>query len=409
MLLRLTLLWIVTLSPALEAKTTLSLDAVSYHQTAANLVERQIFTSPVDPPYDPNLPSTFRPPLTPFFLAGIYAVFGIDLFWGRVGLAILNSLSCGLLYLFTQKLIGHTTGIIAGLVCSVYPFFLLLVLIPLTEGLSIFLSLLLLFLLYRFTPSSQSPNINSSRQLYPGWLISVGVVFGLALLNKASNIVLLPCIFVWSMFSLSGSWRLRCLRFLLILAMTSLIIFPWAMRNQRITGTFTPINSNGGWTFYLGNNAYTEVNVSALENGTTNGWIPPEEVFLPFKDLSFQDTQKYEKRSIWLGVSFIRENPAKFFNLAWRKLKIFWSPYAHLVDQMSWYPLAIISMIGIVYSLKDWKKHLLIYLFILASMSIPVVFTSMPRFRAPVMPFLMFYGAFGLVNIGQLIGFNIHR
>lgn len=407
-ILRFGLLWILTLSPALEAKTRLSLDAASYHQIAVNLVEHHIFTSPVDPPYDPNLPATFRPPLTPFFLAGIYLVFGIDLFWGRLGLAILSALSCGLLYLFVQKLIGHTTGLVAGFLCCIYPFFLLLVLIPLTEGFSMFLSLFLLFLLYRFPLSSQPSKINGSIQLHLGWLTGVGVVFGVALLNKASNIVLLPCIILWSMSFLAGSWILRCIRVLIILLITTMVIFPWAMRNQRITGTFTPINSNGGWTFYLGNNTYTEKNVSALENETTNGWIPPKEVFLPFRDLSFQDTKNYEKRAIRLGITFIREHPEQFLNLAWRKLKIFWSPYSHVLDQVSWYPLLILSLIGLLYSFKDWQKYMLIYVFILSSMSIPVVFTSMPRFRAPIMPFLMLYGAFGLIKLGHLMGFKIH-
>lgn len=187
------------------------------------------------------------------------------------------------------------------------------------------------------------------------------------------------------------------------------IIFPWTLRNWAVTGTFIPINSNGGWTFYLGNNPHTEKNLRALECGASNGWIPPQEVYLPFRDLKFDDTKRYEARSVQLGWQFITQRPGTFLNFALRKLRIFWSPYHHILDKITWYPLAIFSLIGIGCSFRDWRKHLLLYILLLSSMVIPVMFTSMPRFRAPLMPFLMIYGAFGVVQIWRIISQRLIR
>lgn len=394
---------VILLGPYLDSGQTMSLDASSYHQIAQNLVERHIFTSAVDPPYNPQQPGTFRPPLTPFFLATIYTVFRVDLFWGRLGLAVLSAISCGLTYWLGAKLFGQTIGLVAGSISCVYPFFLLLVLLPLTEGISIFLTLALIMLLYLSDPQENNTEEQTRSLFYFFQAICVGLTFGFVLLNKASNIVLLPCILFWGLFRLSGTRTIRLVRVFIVLIVTTVTILPWSLRNHAITGAFIPINSNGGWTFYLGNNEHTEKNLRALEEGRTNGWVPPKEVFAPFADLQFNDTQNYEKRAIRLGLRFIWQNPGTVINYALRKLKIFWSAYPHIFDKLSWYPLAVCCIFGFWHSLKSWKKHLVIYLLIISSMSIPLVFTSMPRFRAPIMPFLIIYGVVGLDRIGQAI------
>ena len=111
--------FVVFLSPYMDSTYSLSVDASSYHQIAQNLVERHIFTSSHDPPYNLQLPGTFRPPLTPFCLAAIYSILGVNVLWGRIGLAVMSALSCGLIYVFGEKLCGQTTGIIAGVISLV--------------------------------------------------------------------------------------------------------------------------------------------------------------------------------------------------------------------------------------------------------------------------------------------------
>ncbi len=369
----------------------MSLDASSYHAIAQNLVEHHIFSSPFDPPYHPDQSGTFRPPLTPFFLAAIYAVTGVNLLWGQMGLAVISALTCGLTYRLGAQLFDPNIGLLAGVLSCCYPLLLLFVLLPLTEGLSIFLTLALLNVLYDEQAGRMRP------------IMLIGLIFGLLLMNKAANIVVFPCLLVWTLWHVPGSYFARGMKIGLIVVTAAVLILPWTLRNLAITGTFIPINSNGGWTFYLGNNPHTEKNLIALERGTSNGWIPPQEVYLPFRDLQFGDTRAYETRSLQLGWQFIVQRPATFLNFAVRKLKIFWSPYRHIVDKITWYPLAPLSLIGIGFSIVHWRKHLLIYILLISSMGIPVLFTSMPRFRAPLMPFLMIYAAFGGAQIWRVI------
>ncbi len=376
-------------SPLIDASEPLSIDASSYHALAQNLIERKIFTSPVDPPYDPTLPGTFRPPLTPFFLAAMYTLLGVNIIWGRLGLAIISAISCGLTYVVGERLFGRWVGLLAGLMSCVYPFFLLLVHVPLTETLSILLILVILTLIVLYQPHKNAFL----------WAILLGCAFGLTMLNKAANIVVLPCVVLWALSQSFLSLRKRLVLIGVILTVVTLTILPWTLRNYRVLGMVVPVNTNGGWTLYLGNNPYTEKNLIALEQGTANGWIPPEEVFTPFQDVSFTDIQEYERRSVHLALQFIAEHPRTFVWLALRKLKIFWSAYPHFVDAITWYPLALFGILGVGLSLKTWKRYSQLYLLLLTSMSIPVMFTSMPRFRAPLIPVVMLFASFFLVSL----------
>jgi hypothetical protein len=239
------------------------------------------------------------------------------------------------------------------------------------------------------------------------------------MLNKAANIVVLPCLLVW-IFWKSQKSAIKRMGFAgLLILCAILVILPWTIRNYRILGLIVPVNTNGGWTFYLGNNPHTDKNLTALEQGTATGWIPPEEVFAPFSDLSFHETKAYEQRSIKLGMEFIREHPSTFLLSGLRKLRIFWSAYPHLLDKLAWYPIAVLSVIGIIISAcashlsagaqagadrscSSWKRYAMLYLLILSSMTIPFMFTSMPRFRAPLMPVMLLFASSALVKIGQL-------
>ncbi len=160
----------------------MSLDASSYHAIAQNLVEHHIFSSPFDPPYHPDQSGTFRPPLTPFFLAAIYAaVTGAGILWGQMGLVvIISALTCGLTYRLGAQLFDPNIGLLAGVLTSCYPLLLLFVLLPLTEGLSIFLTLALLNVLYDEQAGRMRP------------IMLIGLIFGLLLMNKAANIVVFP-------------------------------------------------------------------------------------------------------------------------------------------------------------------------------------------------------------------------
>lgn len=390
--------FLLLVSPAIDANGPLSVDASSYHALAQNLIEHGIFTSPVDPPYNVNLPATFRPPLTPLFLAAMYVLLGVNITWGRLGLSIISAFSCGLTYILGARLFDRWTGMLAGLLSCVYPFFLLLVHVPLTEGLSIFLILLLCTLIALYQP----PNSTIA------WTVVLGFVFGLTLLNKAANIVALPCLLLWALWKPPLPFGKRTLLVGFMLLITALTLLPWTIRNYRILGSVVPVNTNGGWTLYLGNNPHTEKNLRALEQGTTNGWIPPKEVFEPFKDLSFHDTHAYEQRAAHLAWQFIIENPGTFLWLAWRKLKIFWSAYPHILDAITWYPLALCGFVGGVLSLWRWKQYCQLYLLIASSLSIPAIFTSMPRFRAPLIPVVMLFASFALVTLTRWWYANRH-
>ncbi|PID57158.1 hypothetical protein CSB45_07975 [candidate division KSB3 bacterium] len=208
------------------AERNMSVDASSYHQIAKNVVETGTFTSAVDPPYNHDIPGTFRPPLTPLYLAVFYRILGTKLLWGQIGLAFAGALSCGLTYLLGIHVFDEQSGIIAALISSVYPFFIVLTLVPLTEGLSLFLCLFLLFQLYSsyFSPKTFKQ------------VLGVGCVAGLLLLNKAANITIMPCIVLWGFSPSFTAWKKGLMNVGFVLVFATLMVLPWTIRNYRVTG-----------------------------------------------------------------------------------------------------------------------------------------------------------------------------
>jgi 4-amino-4-deoxy-L-arabinose transferase-like glycosyltransferase len=73
-------------------------DSVLYRNLATNLLETGVFGS------DPGIPTVRVPPIYPYVLAGIYALFGRNVVYVQRVQALLGTLSCGLVYLLTDQI-----------------------------------------------------------------------------------------------------------------------------------------------------------------------------------------------------------------------------------------------------------------------------------------------------------------
>ena len=68
------------------------------------------------------------------------------------------------------------------------------------------------------------------------WAAALGVIAGLLMLNKAANIVVLPCLLLWVFWNLPVPVFKRVLAAGLIIVCATLTILPWTIRNYRILG-----------------------------------------------------------------------------------------------------------------------------------------------------------------------------
>lgn len=364
----------------------ISSDARSYHDLAINLVEQGRFVTDMDPPHRTDIPYATRPPLTPFVLALAYFVFGPSLFVGQLLFAAIGAASVSVLYFLGKELFSFRVALFAGILATFYPFFVFLSAVPLTENLSLLFYTYLGFSLVRL-----------ARERSFFWAGLSGLPLGLAALNRPQILGLLALLPLWAWIVLkeeSVKKRLKILAF--IFGVSILLIIPWTIRNYLLFRHWIPISLQLGSVLYQGNNPFAGEALAGLRNGAIGWYNNPRSG----DKLAGLPPVEADRAALHLGLAFIWENPGIFVRYALQKLLIFGSAYDHWVHKVSWYLLLALSLPGFWLSVRRWRELLPLHIIIFETALIAMVFTSMPRFRAPVEPFFMLMGALALERIG---------
>lgn len=366
-----------------SANLSLSSDAQAYDSLAVNLVTRHQFITTIDPPHRWDVPYATRPPLTPGLLAATYLVAPRSPRVAQVAMAVVSAASCVLLVLLGTELFEKRVGITAGFLAAVNPFFVFLASIPLTENLAILLYIALGMLLVRLARTLQSRDA-----------VAAGAVFGLAILNKPAGLGALPLVVAWLIVSERANLTRGVALAALFAAAAAIVVTPWTLRNYARLGALVPITNQGGGVMYQANGFHADYAIERLEQGAT-GWYN-----LPGRPDAFgQDAVAADRRQARAVMAFIRRHPGKFAEQALRKIRIFWGAYPSAIHSVSWALLAALSVAGAYLTRARWRRLMPLYLLIAQTASIPILFTAMPRFRAPIEPFLIIFAAVPLVSI----------
>jgi 4-amino-4-deoxy-L-arabinose transferase-like glycosyltransferase len=363
-----------------------SSDGKAYHDIAVNLLARHEFISAVDPPHRLDMPYANRPPLTPFFLAAVYAATGPSAWAGQVAMAFAGALGCALVVVLGRQLFDSTVGLLAGLIAAGYPFFVFLTSVPLTETLAIPLYVALAILLVRIRDQARPRD---------AWL--AGVIAGLAALNKPTALSLVPFLVLWlAIIWRTQPWQVVRTATPMVLA-TVLVVLPWTVRNYLSLGEIIPVTTQAGAALYASNGFHADYPLERLENGAT-GWYAQ-----PGSDLKVDASSRadFDRKEFQAAVTFIREHPQKFMEQAYRKVRIFWGSYPHPIHRASWAATAVLSAIGLAISLPAWPRLMPVFLIIFQTVLISVFFSAMPRFRAPIEPFLLIFAAVALTTFAR--------
>ena len=353
---------------------TYSDDARADHDLAVNLVQRHQFVTTIDPPHRLDVPYAQRPPLTPFALVAAYIVFGPQLLAGQLLLACLGALSVAGLWLLGKQLFSAEVGLLAGILAAVYPFFVFLTVIPLTENLAILLYILLALLLTAKDGLRSIPHAALT-----------GCVLGLAMLNRPQILGFFPFLALLAFVGAKWPWQERLRWIGTALACSAAIVTPWIIRNHGVVGGWFPVSLQGGVALYEGNSPYTQTALSRLWAGD-RGWYNDSQWSAELAGLSPIDV---DRKALHLAMAFIYRHPGRSLAYSLQKLGLFFSAYDHPVARASWYPVFALSLLGFFSTAERWRQLLPLYLLILQTALTAAIFTSMPRFRAPVEPFFL--------------------
>ena len=355
----------------------------------------------------------WQPPLYPYFLGFLYALFTPGYYLPRLVQAAISAFNCVLLYLLGRRLFSHRLGLAAAMAAALYGPLVFFAGEFLPPPLALFFDLLLLLTL----PWAMAGR--SRRLLVPGFCL------GLAALAVANILLFLPAALLWVIVVRRAlPWPRRLLNALPLLLGASLVIAPVTLRNYLIGDDLVLISSNGGINFYLGNNANYEETIR----------IPPGPAW---RTLASQPrtaaglTQASDQSAYFFARAwgFISAEPRAWLLLLLRKTYLFWHGeeigrnqdlyyarnFSPLLALLLWKetiafpfgalaPLALLGM-GLVCCNRGQRRaeiYLLLLYIVVYALSV-ILFFPTARYRLPVVPPLLLFAAYA---VGALYRFG---
>ncbi|MBW2184659.1 MAG: tetratricopeptide repeat protein, partial [Deltaproteobacteria bacterium] len=349
-------------------------------------------------------------PLYPFFLAFIYLIFGHNNLAVVLIQAVIDSLSCLLIYYIASTLFNKRLGIVAAFIYACYGIAIFYTGILLAPTLVIFFTLL-------FIASLLFAGERKNMLLF---LIS-GIFFGLGVLARSNLLVFLFFLPLWFFFVLKNKqgtskaiWG-----FISLLVGFFMIISIVSIRNYSITKEFSP-SVLGGINFYIGNNPKATGRFMS-PHGVSNS--PIEEIKTSIRNAEEETGNTLtpsQASRYWLikGLTFIKENPLDAFSLYMKKFAFFWRKEEISVNIdyafsktlapifrlpfISFGFIAPLSLLGLILLLRR-RNMLLITLFTFSYMLSVIIFFMAARYRLPIAPFLIILASFIPCHLIELI------
>jgi 4-amino-4-deoxy-L-arabinose transferase-like glycosyltransferase len=365
-------------------------DGVEYDLLARNTAAGKGYV------WNDGTPTSFRAPGFPLFLAAIYSLFGDSYKVAYISFACWGGIGVVFTFLLARELLSNRLAWYAGIFACLYPpdifccsyFYSEIVFSPLL-GAGLYL-----LELYRKNGSRAAVFIS-------------GIVLGYAALARSFAILLLP---LFALRLLRTNGRPGFVTAAVFTVGFLAAIMPWTVRNYCVHHQFVLTATNGGSTFYGGNNPVVAGRVWEYGN-----WVSTTK--LPGRDLidAQPDEVSHDKMEWKLGIDWVSSHPAKFVVLGVFKEIRFWLPFCSY-PSFKIYPIANITLttpflififVGLFRSVRRYedRRHFgFLHLTMIASFVMVFLFWGHPGFRDANAPVLMVYAALGFDSVLSWFG-----
>jgi len=208
------------------------LDAEAYHTKAQRILSGQGLGDAV----------FYQDPLYPYFLAGLYALFGPGSPAALAAQCVLDAGTVVLVFALGRELFGVRAGAVAGAVAALYEPSLFYDVLLLKVALSVFLVTLALWAL-----------VVAARGDRGAWWGAGGAALGLAALTRGNYLAFLPAALAWIALATAGGARRRAWRAGLVAAGAAVAIAPATLHNLVVGSDLVLVTSQAGQNLWLGN------------------------------------------------------------------------------------------------------------------------------------------------------------
>jgi len=336
--------------------------------------------------------STFRAwemPMTAIIYSLFYGIFETKeslIIFVRVFQSSLLILQAYILYCISLKLFkDQIAAYLTYTIVLFYPFFIFYQGLLLSEN--IFITLLIVSFYYIYTWYEDNFKINSHFILANFFLI-------MTIYSKGTLSILPPLLLTSFYFINRYNWRNTLKVFFLSTLLYLSFMSPWWIRNYILFDQFIPFTTSSGMNLYLGNNKY---NLSGGADWSKDVNIREVSRMFSIEDELLQNNAFKEK-----ALNFISNNPDRFVELAWLKLKRFYNiipnadvykqGYYKWVSLISYGSIIILFILSLIIHLKYFKKLSAIYILFIYYTLIHVIVIASLRYRLPLEAFMILLG-----------------
>ncbi len=353
----------------------------------------------------------FRAPLYPYFLGGLYSIFGTNV----VVAYVLNSmLGLGVIYI-TYKLAhalfkSNRVAITAGVLVAVYPVFIFFESFIFLDTMAMFLNLLGLFFLYRCL-----------RVRRPCFIVLSGLFLGLSAITRPNILIAIPFLAIW-LFHFVKASRVKYVG--CFLAPIFLIVLPITLNNIITDGDFLLISTQGGVNFYIGNNDDAD-GATAIVPEFGGKWEYTDCVWAVKEALGADDVSAAEVSRYYFdkGFDFLINQPLDALKLFIRKAYLLVNNFeiSNNVDiyfvrglspvlmlPLGFWLIFSLGLVGAVFSFRSKGSFLLLAYLVPYALGVVIFFVT-SRFRLPLLPIFIIFSAVAIDRIVHFVRTRDYR
>ena len=352
----------------------------------------------------------FRTPTYPMLLAAVYSIFGHDLFAARVLNVVLQGATTWMIWWVGRSYFSNSVGILSAALFALNGMAIYFACELVPPSIEMLAAVLCAWATFRLT-----------RDLSLSAVAVCGLSYGLAAIIRPNFLFIFP-VALAVVFLLPPKLVLgvRGLRFAasrgpIWLLAAFLPILPITVANVVKGGEFALIATQGGVNFWIGNNPESTGALAVLP-GYGNNWEIEDAQMEASRSVGHKVTSG-EMSTYYFnkGWQFIRERPALAIKLMIRKAALFFNQYeisnnkhiSYFSALSPWLPalirlnFAFLVPLGALGCLVLWRQGIakILFALILLYAASVILFFVTARFRMPVVPWLSWLAAGGIVWI----------
>jgi 4-amino-4-deoxy-L-arabinose transferase-like glycosyltransferase len=382
---------------------TLSSDDLNYIKSAVVLVKRGIFIF-----YGFNDPTVFVMPGYPFFLAGIFKLFGFGLIGiqaVRILQAAISCITILMVFLTARTLFNRKIGLIAAFLVSFYPPNIITSGYILTE--TIFTAGLITLIYFSIKFSTELGMVHENRPPAPFVVkfIILSIIWTIATLIRPT-MALYPLLLFFYLFIYHKYSVIKLIKIGTIMLMTFvIIILPWWIRNYSYYGEFIPLSASSGNPMLQGTYVrykQTPENIVYYKLGKNTFETNKIEVETAKKRMASEFKKDFFGYLGWFTIG-----KTIFFWATPFYWKAFFNIRAPIV--FIFHYIILLGFLGIASLIKyNFFKFILPISVILYFNVVHCYYMAFDRYAFPLIPLLSIFSALILSQTGRLLSYSKH-